>query len=291
MQRDIKLGLGVGLVLLVLCGFFYIRMRSSGTEPETPDSALEKAFGIEGAQETKTSSLDKELPEVVKTESADAEVSVKEETATADIPSLTVEPPAEPEKPNAVGTLGPPTVITEEKAEKTEDENVEEEPLAPKEPKFPVRQVEKKEPSTAAFEPFAASRGGEEYEVRPGDTLSRVSSEVLGSAKYWKKIYEANRDKLSSPDRLIVGMTLTIPKITAEEEKPAPAKEPMLITPAAPEEDDATIHVVKKGETLSDIAENRLGDRNKWRRIAKANPDINPDRLQIGQKIKIPQAE
>ncbi|MEA3639116.1 MAG: LysM peptidoglycan-binding domain-containing protein [Lamprobacter sp.] len=49
------------------------------------------------------------------------------------------------------------------------------------------------------------------YEVRAGDTLSRISARVYGDASAWRRIYEANRDLLATPDALTLGMSLVIP--------------------------------------------------------------------------------
>ena len=47
--------------------------------------------------------------------------------------------------------------------------------------------------------------------VRPGDTLGTLAAKYLGNALKWKVIYEANRDRLSDPDIVPVGMRLRIP--------------------------------------------------------------------------------
>jgi LysM repeat protein len=49
------------------------------------------------------------------------------------------------------------------------------------------------------------------YEVQPGDTLHRIAVKVYGDAARWQKIYDANREKLSTPQSLRVGQTLSIP--------------------------------------------------------------------------------
>jgi len=49
------------------------------------------------------------------------------------------------------------------------------------------------------------------YMVRSDDTLSRISAKVYGDASAWRRIYEANRDVLATPDDLVLGMTLVIP--------------------------------------------------------------------------------
>jgi hypothetical protein len=50
------------------------------------------------------------------------------------------------------------------------------------------------------------------YIVQPGDTLSQIALKVYGQARLWPLIFEANRDKLSSPSLLRVGMELRIPE-------------------------------------------------------------------------------
>lgn len=50
------------------------------------------------------------------------------------------------------------------------------------------------------------------YTVQPGDTLSKISKQFYGSANEYNKIFEANRDKLQSPDRIQAGQELIIPE-------------------------------------------------------------------------------
>jgi nucleoid-associated protein YgaU len=49
----------------------------------------------------------------------------------------------------------------------------------------------------------------ETYEVKSGDNLSKIAKKYSGIS--WKDIYEANRDKLSDPDKIFPGQVLTIP--------------------------------------------------------------------------------
>jgi nucleoid-associated protein YgaU len=62
------------------------------------------------------------------------------------------------------------------------------------------------EPTAAKVLPSAVF-----YQVRPDDTLSSISERVYGDVAAWERIYEANRDILSSPDALQPGMSLVIP--------------------------------------------------------------------------------
>jgi len=49
------------------------------------------------------------------------------------------------------------------------------------------------------------------YVVKKGDSLSKIAKEMYGDVKLWKKIYEANRDKIKNPDIIHPGQELTIP--------------------------------------------------------------------------------
>jgi len=52
---------------------------------------------------------------------------------------------------------------------------------------------------------------GRTYNVQSGDTLSKISKQFYGSANEYMKIFEANRDILSDPNKISPGQTLKIP--------------------------------------------------------------------------------
>jgi len=66
-------------------------------------------------------------------------------------------------------------------------------------------------------QPAAATQGsqhrstGQTYTVKSGDTLSKIAQQFYGNASQYNKIFEANRDKLSNPDKIQVGQELVIP--------------------------------------------------------------------------------
>jgi nucleoid-associated protein YgaU len=51
-----------------------------------------------------------------------------------------------------------------------------------------------------------------QYTVKAGDTLSKIAHQFYGNPQEYKKIFEANRDKLKDPDKIQVGQVLTIPE-------------------------------------------------------------------------------
>lgn len=50
------------------------------------------------------------------------------------------------------------------------------------------------------------------YTVQPGDSLSKIAEKFYGNASEYRRIFEANRDKLRDPDHVEAGATLVIPK-------------------------------------------------------------------------------
>ncbi|WP_449447002.1 LysM peptidoglycan-binding domain-containing protein [Thermomonas brevis] len=52
--------------------------------------------------------------------------------------------------------------------------------------------------------------GAQTYTVAKGDNLSRIAQQFYGRQD-WKRIFDANRDQLSDPDRIQPGQVLKIP--------------------------------------------------------------------------------
>ncbi|HEU4769684.1 MAG TPA: LysM peptidoglycan-binding domain-containing protein, partial [Pyrinomonadaceae bacterium] len=53
--------------------------------------------------------------------------------------------------------------------------------------------------------------GGQTYEVKSGDNLSKISKQFYGDADEYMRIFYANRNQLKDPDMIQVGQKLTIP--------------------------------------------------------------------------------
>ncbi len=66
---------------------------------------------------------------------------------------------------------------------------------------------------------FQPPESFEEYVVKYGDTLSGIALKTLGAQSKYMEIYDANRDRMASPDRLDVGKPLRIPRV-AEADRP-----------------------------------------------------------------------
>ena len=49
------------------------------------------------------------------------------------------------------------------------------------------------------------------YVVKAGDTLSKIAEKYYGDASLYTKIFQANRDLLSDPNKIRPGQKLRIP--------------------------------------------------------------------------------
>jgi len=120
------------------------------------------------------------------------------------------------------------------------------------------------------------------HTVRRGETLWEIAEQHLGSPRRYPEIIQANQRLLSGdPDTLQPGWVLKIPHGT----------------PAAPKSGTFTEYTVTRGDTLSEIALEHLGDASAWPKIAKASraieqPDgrrlTDPDQIDIGWTLRIP---
>lgn len=130
--------------------------------------------------------------------------------------------------------------------------------------------------------------------VQPGDTAWDLAATHLGSGSQWREIVKANDGKIQ-PDGgalrvgedpyLEPGWKLTIPGI------PAPDTAPQDI-----EQQYETV-TVERGQSLSSIADEHLGDADRWPEIAEASADISqpggyhledPDQIDIGWTLRVP---
>ncbi len=65
--------------------------------------------------------------------------------------------------------------------------------------------------AAAAGADATASAGGKTYTVVAGDSLGKISQHFYGKASEYMKIFNANKNVISDPDKIKPGMTLVIP--------------------------------------------------------------------------------
>jgi nucleoid-associated protein YgaU len=128
------------------------------------------------------------------------------------------------------------------------------------------------------------------HRVAEGESLSRIAERIYGDRELWKALAAYNTDRLPNPNVLKTGLVLRIPPKEILTGNAAPAttsiavRDP-LTTPAV-----ARAHVVREGETLSEIAAATLGSSRRWPELVAANRDriSDPDRVLPGTELRIP---
>lgn len=117
------------------------------------------------------------------------------------------------------------------------------------------------------------------HTVKHGETLWSIAQKHLGSGTRYKEIVRLNPDLPPGGSFIKAGDVLRLP---------AP-------TPASPE--SSTTYTVEKGDTLSGIAQDKLGDADRYPEIAQASREItqpggahlsDPDVIDVGWTLTIP---
>ena len=130
------------------------------------------------------------------------------------------------------------------------------------------------------------------HTVRDGESLSAISLKYYGDRNYYHTIYEANRDRMSSPNDVMVGVRLLIPKrngSTTTTQTTTPRQQPRPQRSSTPSTGYIE-YTIQSGDTLSEIAQKHLGSVRHAQRIIDLNRKVikNPDNVPAGVVIKIP---
>ena len=121
-----------------------------------------------------------------------------------------------------------------------------------------------------------------EHQIKwTGETLSLIARWYTGRYGNWKAIAQANPGL--DPNRIAVGDTINIPPEMMGTKKPLPRK---VVSKALPGYFAHT--VTQPGEKFSAIARWYTGNAENRNAIARANPDIDPNLLRVGDEIYIP---
>ena len=152
-------------------------------------------------------------------------------------------------------------------------------------PKISKHKVKESIPESLKKFPFFS------YKVVKDDWLSKVSQQVYGDAHVWSRIYDMNRNKVSHPDRIKIGEKLKIPIVDAKSRSFAKNYQAKLeYEQKSKQKKTQTIAIkIKKGETLSSLAEKHLGSASKWQQIWELNKDSvkDPSKIFAGSMLKV----
>jgi murein DD-endopeptidase MepM/ murein hydrolase activator NlpD len=129
------------------------------------------------------------------------------------------------------------------------------------------------------------------YELRWGDTLSKLALETLGDGS--KAAYEfiAEHNGIQNPDKIYAGMTIELPFAVSSGKS--------LLTISNDSNNNQTLqsqssewqtYIVQRGDTLSGIAGRFMGDSSAaaYNLIAEHNGIADPSKIFVGQVLEVP---
>jgi nucleoid-associated protein YgaU len=123
--------------------------------------------------------------------------------------------------------------------------------------------------STVGVRPVVISKDGktQQYKVKPGDTLMKISFEMFGNLYRWKEIYEANRGKFADYKAMPIGTVLTIYGV-----------EYVVI------QRNGKPYLIKRNDTLRRISNQLYGNADYWQELWHNNPQLiqNPNQIYYG---------
>lgn len=143
--------------------------------------------------------------------------------------------------------------------------------------------------------------------VQANDSLYKITEKYYGNGRYWKKLAEANTDRIGKDYSLRLGVRLKLPAaevITGKagelKSTPAPVAAVSNLTPKAATTGEKSVakheataprtYTVKAGDTLAAIARRELGNAKRANEIFELNKGTikSPDRLIVGKVLKLP---
>ena len=284
MHSDMKLGLGLGVLLIGVVGAFFFR-NETGTDEPIP--RLERAAEVDRKIE-RSHAHAPYLVGVEPTDSAAAETISEDSSHAAsgrtssawkiDIPDF-----LKPDSPASAKPTAPSAVVrTEGNA-----------PRADNRPVAPIGQPARREPHRAESNP-PVSQTGSDVSLLP-EPIPTVSERPTPAA--------SSSTAVPSPPQGVAGIVGTPrPKHNnAWEVLPSPGKDTQGMKPLAASTQGGTsaarqafqVHTVSPGETLSSVAARYLGSSRRYLEIFELNRDVmrTPDDLQAGMQIRIPATE
>lgn len=306
MRKDVKAGMGLALVAVVVAGWYYTRSGSKDEsialgpqKPKVENRAADKPAATAAPRAThRPTTAERRAPQTA------SPATTAQRPATP--PPVAAPPVATPTPAPVVATAltgdpapAPATAIgadDEEAAEREEEMRAPEASV----PGAATRTAPAAGPATAsAAEPL------EFYRVQPGDTLSRLAEVYYGNRAYADLILSVN-PSISDPDRLRAGMEIQLPAVPAggtPTSVPVTAAAPAPTAPAAgtPAGAAATTtaaggaartYVVRTGDSFYAIAQRELGSGGRWQELFGLNRELvgnDPKALKPGMKLRLPE--
>jgi len=273
MTRDAKIGLLLGLLFIFLIAFV-INGLPSFSEEKNNNELTTNMVGLRN----KPPAIAAKEREIIKPKLLIVKHTSKDAASSADNKEIRFEMPL-PKKANEVKATVP----------------------APSLPSAEEKRIYRKEPVKASLPKI--------YVVNEGDSLAVIAKKFYGPQEgnkeiNIKRIFEANRKLLRSPDEIYVGQKLIIPPLS----RPASSKGKIAsafsstkfmkvesigkrhLSTESGRTKQYRWHTVREGESLWQIAAEKLGDGSRYSEIAELNAGIleDEDTLSVGMRLKIP---
>jgi LysM repeat protein len=203
MQRDMKIGMALGVALVGIVGALFFRREPEVKDKETPPplqnaeeldreiAGKAKAPYIKGLEEYDSAAAPVPAPSGPANKADDT----KPRDATGRKPAPAPEP-IQPAKTDALANDQVPA------------HNRDWEPTGPSGSTGAGKKAGENQKSSPAGTNVGTNRT---HVIQPGDTLSALASRYLGSSARYKEIYEANRNVLRSPNDVREGLSIVIP--------------------------------------------------------------------------------
>lgn len=125
------------------------------------------------------------------------------------------------------------------------------------------------------------------HTVAKGESLYKIAERYYGKGVEWRRIADANPDRVGEDGVIREGVRLLIPGAHADDAKPAA---PAPARPTARPKPAERRYTVRSGDTLGEISLELLGTSKRWREIAALNASKirDEDNLQVGVVLAIP---
>ncbi len=286
MQRDVKIGLVLGVLLVAVVAVVFFRRDDAERDKFAkllpgPEAVANRARDALGRSPTDPYPVSPEYlrgpwqgPAAAPAGDAAAKV------ARANPPRTPAAEPAAQARPKAAAAPAPANNAT---------------PAAPeyRAPQQPSPHREKSGPVTSLTQPVpGGSAGVRTYTIKDYDTLSEIAAREMGQASSWPELYDANQKVLRDPDHLPVGQVIRIPDARAQlAASPAAAAAPAAAPAKRPAHTGRT-YEVREGDTLTAIAREcyHKESRALIRAIFEANRDqlISEHDLREGMILRLP---
>jgi len=267
MRSDVKIGLAVGMLLVVvIVAYMVIGTGDKKSTPTDTDTAMTD-------NDTRQTTLPTTVPVVTI-------------PATNPSPLVDLTPPATQPSTNSIAVIAPttspsvplsPSAVASASQGDYDWNNL----LTGKTPPSMSATPGASSPTISAGPKVAAGK----YVVKTGDTLSSIAASQYGSVNQWKAILTANPGL--KPSSLRVGQTINLPA-GAKAAAPSLASGPV-VTSSVP--DSGKTYTVQPGDSLQKISQKLFGNTSHAKelyQLNKAKIGSSPSKLRPKMVLKLP---